>query len=120
MAALTKTIPRFINAGRNSHNGLAGFLQRLIGGLGVTGSGIIGTVNIPSGSTTLVVSDAGVAASDVFIVTVQKKGANAAYFTGVSSISAGVSYTLNVNTDPGSGGITLVVVRLPAQLLFGT
>ena len=117
--ALTKQIPHFLTTALNSTNGPWAYLQRLFGGQGVKGTGIIGTINIPSGSTSIVVADAGVAATDLFIVSVMVKGANAAYFVGVTSITAGVSYTLNVNTDPGTGGVTLAVVRLPAGLLFG-
>lgn len=117
MATLTKQIPRLLTAGRNSQNGLAGYLQKLLGGQ-VASSGIVGTINIPSGATSVVVSDAAVTAGDLFIVTPMVAGANPAYFTGVTAIVAGTSYTLNVNTDPGAGGITLAVVRLPGALLF--
>lgn len=120
MAALTKTVPRFLTAGRNSQNGLAGYLQRLFGGQGGGTAGTIGTINIPSGSTSIVVTDASVAAGDTFFASVQVAGANACYFTGVTAIVAGTSYTLNVNTDPGTGGATLAVARLPAGLLFAS
>lgn len=120
MAALTKQIPRFLTTGRNSQNGLAGYLQRLFGGLGIRASGNMGTISIPNGSTSVVVLDAGTRATDLFFVAVMVKGANAAYFTGVTSITAGVSYTLNVNTDPGAGGVTLAVIRLPGDLLFAS
>ena len=120
MSALTKQIPRFMNAARSAGNGPWGFLQRLVGGFGIKGSGSMGTINIPSGSTSIVVTDTGVAATDFFIVTVQNKGANAASFIGVTSIVAGTSYTLNVSADPGAGGVTLSVIRLPANLLFAS
>ena len=119
MASLTKQLPRFLTA-RSSQNGLAGFMQRLIGGFGVKSSGIMGTINIPNGSTSVVVSDAGVTAGDLFFVTVQNKGANASSFIGITSIVAGVSYTLIVSADPGAGGVTLAVMRLPSNLLFGS
>lgn len=119
MAGLTKTIPRFLT-GRNTQNGLAGILQRLIGGQGIKGSGIIGTINIPSGSTTLTVTDTAVQSTDVFIVSIQGKPTNVCYFTGITSITANTSYVLNVNTDPGTGGVTLLVIRLPGQLLYSS
>lgn len=118
MASLTKQIPRFMTAARSAQNGPWGFLQKMFGGFGTKGSGIIGTINIPSGSTSVVVTDTGVTATDVFFVTVMTKGANASSYIGVSAIVAGTSYTLNVSADPGAGGVTLAVIRLPAQMLF--
>ena len=120
MPALTKAIPRFLNAGRSAQNGLPGFLQRLVGGFGIKSAGNMGTINIASGQTSVTVLDAGVTATDFFIVTVQNKGANASAFAGVSSIVAGTSYVLNVTADPGTGGVTLSVIRIPSNLLFAS
>jgi hypothetical protein len=120
MAGLTKTIPRFVLAGATSKGGLPLFLQRLIGGWATKGAGIMGTTTITSGNTTVVVTDTGVTATDVFIVSIQGLPTNACYFTGVSAIVAGTSYTLNVNTNPGTGGVVLFVMRLPGALLFSS
>ena len=120
MAGLTKAIPRFLTAGRNSQNGLAGFLQRLFGGQGISGTGIIGTATVVNGQTSVTVTDTGVQATDLFFVTILAKGTNAVSYVGVSNIVANTSYDLNVSADPGAAGVTLAVIRLPAQLLFST
>lgn len=119
MASLTKLVPRFLTAGRNSQNGGWGYLQKLLGGL-QKGAGIVGTISIASGQTSVTVADTAVAAGDLFFVAVMVAGANACFFTGVTSIVAGTSYVLNVNTDPGAGGVKLAVIRLPASLLFAS
>lgn len=119
--ALTRQVPRFLTAGRDSQNGIVGYLQRLVGSISSKGGGgTMGTINIPSGSTSIVVADPAVGAGDLFFVSVMVAGANVCYFTGVTAIVAGASYTLNVNTNPGAGGVTLAVLRLPAAFLFGS
>ena len=119
MAGLTKLVPRFLTM-RGSQNGGWGYLQRLLGGQGVKGTGIIGTATITSGNTSVVVTDSGVQAGDLFFVSILAKGTNAVSYVGVSAIVAGTSYTLNVSADPGAAGVTLAVIRLPTSLLFGS
>lgn len=120
MAGLTKTIPRFLYSGRSSQNGLAGLMQRLIGGQGIKGSGIIGTAVIANGQTTVTVTDAAVQTTDIFIGCVMTKGSNVSAFSGVSTIVANTSYVVNVTADPGAAGCTVLIIRLPAQLLFSS
>lgn len=117
--ALTKLVPRFLTM-RGSQNGLAGYMQRLVGGQGIKGTGTIGTINIPSGSTSIAVADAGFQTTDVLIVVVQGQSGTPSTYTGYTSGSAGVGYTLNVTANPGTGGVTLLVIRLPAALLFAS
>lgn len=119
MAALTKMVPRLITA-LNTRNGLAGVLQRLFGGQGIKGSGIVGKTTITNGNTSVTVSDTGVQTGDLFFVSILAKGSNAVSFVGVSNIVANTSYDLNVSGDPGAAGVTLAVIRLPAQLLFAS
>lgn len=113
MPAPTRLIPRFLTM-RGSQNGGWGYLQRLLGSLGN-----MGKATVISGATTVVVTDANAAAGDLIYASVYTKGSNAAYVVGVT-ISAGVSFTISVNTDPGAGGAVIAFVRLPASLLFGS
>ncbi len=106
-------IPRFLTA-RDSQNGLAGYLQRLLGSLGR-----MGTATVLSGQTAIVVTDALAATGDLILSGVLTKGTNAAYVAD-TSVSNGVSFTLTVNTDPGTGGVVLWYVRIPALLLHAS
>ena len=94
---------RFLTAGLNSAKGLAGFLTKIVRAFG--------TATVVSGQTAIVVTDTDAKAGDVIIASPLTKGTNAAYVVG-TSISAGVSFTLTVNTDPGSGGVVLAYLRL--------
>lgn len=120
MPGLTKQVPRFFMTAQNNTDGPWKYLQKLFGGQGVKGSGIVGTATVASGQTSVTITDAAVQATDLFFVTILAKGANAASYIGVTSIVANTSYVLNVSADPGAGGVTLAVIRLPAQLLFGS
>ncbi len=109
----TRMIPRFLTM-RGSQNGGWGYLQKLLGSLGN-----MGTATVISGQTAIVVADTNAQAGDFIAFGPLTKGTNAAYAVG-SSVSAGVSFTLTVNTDPGTGGVVLWFVRIPAKLLFGS
>ncbi len=101
--------PRFLTAGRNSQNGLAGYLQKLFSSIGVA--------TVLSGQTSIVVTDALAKTGDLIIASVLTKGANACYVVD-TSISDGVSFTITVNTDPGAGGAVIAFFRLSNQVLF--
>ena len=119
MPALTKQVPRFLKM-RDSQNGAWGYLQRMFGGLGIKGTGIVGTVVVGAAATTVVVTDPGVQATDLIIVIPQGVPTNACYYTGYSALVAGTGYTLNVNTAPGASTLSLLVIRIPGGLLFGS
>jgi hypothetical protein len=101
--------PRFLTTGRNSQNGGWGYLQKLIPNMG--------TATVASGDTSVTVTDALAKTGDLILSGVLTKGTNAAYVVG-SSISNGVSFTISVNTDPGSGGAVLWYIRVPIAFLF--
>ena len=84
--------------GRESKNGLAGklameFVKR-------------GLATVASGQTAITVTDTTIAADDEIMATVMTKGTNACYVVG-TAISAATSFTITVNTDPGSGGAVI-------------
>ncbi len=114
MPAPTRLIPRFLTM-RGSQNGGWGYLQKLLGSLGN-----MGLATVISGATTVVVTDVNAKAGDLIFASVYTKGTNACYVVDASTISAGVSFTITVNTDPGTGGAVIAFVRLPAKLLFGS
>ena len=113
MPAPTLMIPRFLTM-RGSQNGLAGYLQKLLGS-----KGSMGVATVLNSATTVVVTDANAATGDLILSGVYTKGTNACYVVGCS-ITNGTSFTLTVNTDPGSGGAVLWFVRIPTALLFTT
>ena len=98
------TASKFITA-QNRETGLAGVLQNFIRAYG--------TATVVSGQTEIAVADTDIKAGDLIIASVQTKGTNAAYVVGVT-ISAGVSFTLAVNTDPGTGGAVIGFMVLRA------
>ena len=81
--------------GREGKNGLAGKLASEFARRG--------TGTVVSGQTSLVVTDADIAATDVIETYPITKGTNACYIVGYT-ISAGTSFTVTVSADPGSGG----------------
>lgn len=87
--------------GQDSQRGLAGYLSFLFQKYG--------TSTVLSGQTSIVVTDATIAAGDIIIASVLTKGTNACHVVGVT-ISAGVSFTVSVNTDPGAGGAVLAYI----------
>ena len=103
---MAKVSPRLI-ARQNSPRGLAGTLARLFQAFG--------TATVVSGQTSIAVADTDIAASDLVICSVLTKGTNACYVVGVTIVAA-TSFTIAVNTDPGSGGavIAYMVVRCPS------
>lgn len=103
--------PRFLTAGRNSQNGLAGYLQKLFSS--------IGTATVLSGATSVTVTDALAKTGDLIIASVLTKGANAAYVVGTSIVN-NTSFTINVNTDPGAGGAVIAFIRISNQVLFSS
>lgn len=90
--------------GQNSQRGLAGYLGFLFQKYGLA--------TVASGQTSITVTDATIAAGDIIIASVLTKGTNAAYVVGVT-ITAGTSFAIAVNTDPGAGGavIAYFVIR---------
>ena len=96
---------RFIT-GQNTRNGLPGFLNTMVRGYGVA--------TVASGQTTIAVTDTDIAATDIVVAWPITKGTNACAYAGFTA-SAGVSFTLSVTTDPGSGGCVMfyVVFRPP-------
>lgn len=101
--------PRFLLAGRDSQNGLAGYLQKLFSS--------IGTATVLSGQTSIVVTDALAKTGDLIIASVLTKGTNVCHVSD-TSISNGVSFTISVNTDPGTGGAVIAFFRISNQVLF--
>lgn len=88
------TYPKFIK-GRDSHKGLAGYLQHHTLGMG--------QATVVSGQTTIAVACLGIAATDLVFVTLATAGANPCVVAS-TTIVAGTGFTITVNTDPGSGG----------------
>ena len=90
--------------GREQQDGLAGYLGARFK--------FYGTATVASGQTAIVVSNTSIAAGDYIIASPLTKGTNACYVVG-TAISAATSFTLTVNTDPGSGGCVLayIVIR---------
>jgi len=96
---------RFIS-GRNTQNGLAGFLNNMVR--------CYGTATVANGQTTIAVTDTDIAATDIVVAWPITKGTNACAYSGFTA-SVGATFTLGVTTDPGSGGCVLfyVVFRPP-------
>ena len=96
---------RFIT-GRDTRNGLAGFLNNMVRGYGVA--------TVASGQTTIAVTDTDISSTDIVVAWPITKGTNAAAYAGFTA-SVGATFTLSVTTDPGSGGCVLfyVVFRPP-------
>jgi len=103
--------PRFLTAGRNSQNGLAGYLQKLLE--------TVGTATVASGQTSVTVTDALASTGDIIIASVLTKGTNACYVVGTSIVN-NTSFTITVNTDPGTGGVVIAYARFNAQVLFSS
>lgn len=102
---MANTTPKFIK-GKDSHNGLAGYLHAIFRAFG--------TATVASGQTSVDVTDADVATGDVIIASAMTKGTNASYVQGVT-ISAGTKFTITVSADPGSGGVVVSYIRLRPQ-----
>jgi len=90
--------------GREMKNGIAGYLASRFQKYG--------TATVASGQTAIVVTDASIKTGDIIIASPLTKGTNACYLVG-TAISNATSFTLTVNTDPGSGGCVLayIVIR---------
>jgi hypothetical protein len=88
------TYPKFI-MGRDSHKGLAGYLQHHMLG--------IGQATVASGGVAIAVACIGIAATDLVFVTLATKGTNACVVIS-TTIVAGTGFTITVDTDPGTGG----------------
>ena len=75
---------------------------------GVLGYNLAGSATITSGNTAIAVTLPVPEPDGNFIVLAAPytKGTNAAYITGVTSSSA-TGFTINCNTDPGSGGLVV-------------
>jgi len=101
--------PRFLTAGRNSQNGLAGYLQRLFSAIGKT--------TVLNGQTSITVVDPLAKVGDVILASVLTAGANPVYVVGTSIID-NTSFTINVSGDPGAGGAVIAFARFQAQVLF--
>ena len=84
--------------GRETKNGLAGYLDAHIKGWG--------TATVASGATSVTVSDTAIKTGDLIIASVQTKGTNACYVVGITIVNA-TSFAIAVNTDPGSGGAVI-------------
>ncbi len=81
--------------GQNSQLGLAGYLGRMFQAFG--------SATVINGATTIAVAYAPILATDVVIVSLKTKGANACVVTS-TTIVAGTGFTITVDTDPGTGG----------------
>ena len=81
--------------GRDSKNGLAGYLAHHLLG--------IGQATVVSGQTAIAVACLGIAATDLVFVTLATKGTNAVVVVS-TTIVAGTGFTITVDTDPGTGG----------------
>ena len=86
--------PKFIT-GKNSSKGLAGYLQRHAGPLG--------QAVVPSGATSVDVAHKSIQSTDLVFLTLVTAGANPCVVSSVV-ITPGTGFTVNVSTDPGSGG----------------
>lgn len=93
--ALTKS--GFIR-GRETKNGLAGYLDAHLKGWG--------TATVDSGATSVTVADTSIKTGDLVIASVQTKGTNACYVVGITIVNA-TSFAIAVNTDPGAGGAVI-------------
>lgn len=103
---------KFLRQGIDSVQSLAGYLQAFFGQV-VAVPRKAGTATVLSGTTTIAVADTSILATDVPIVTALTKGTNPAYVTD-TTVTAGVGFTITVNTDPGAGGMVFnyMVFRL--------
>lgn len=90
--------------GRETKNGLAGYLDGHIKGWG--------TATVASGATSVTTAYTGIAAGDLVIASVLTKGTNACYVVGVTIVAA-TSFAIAVSADPGTGGavISYVIIR---------
>ncbi len=90
--------------GRETKNGLAGYLDAHIKGWG--------TATVASGATSVTVTDSDIKTGDLVIASVQTKGANACYVVGITIVNA-TSFAIAVNTDPGAGGAVIgyIIIR---------
>ena len=90
--------------GRGNQDGLAGYLGAKLRAYG--------TSTVLSGQTAIVVTDTDIAATDIINASPLTIGSNACYIVG-TAISAATSFTITVNTDPGSGGcvIAYIIIR---------
>lgn len=70
-----------------------------------------GTATVPSGSTSIDVTDARVLAGDLILASVITKGANACHVVG-TTVTAGTKFNIAVNTDPGAGGVVIGYIVL--------
>lgn len=93
--ALTKS--GFIR-GRETKNGLAGYLDSHLKGWG--------SATVASGATSVTVTDTSIAAGDLVIASVQTKGTNACYVVGITIVAA-TSFAIAVSADPGAGGAVI-------------
>jgi hypothetical protein len=89
--------------GRDSAQGLAGFLQAFFGQT-VSVPRKVGTATVISGQTTVTVVDAKILAGDLVFLQQKTAGANACTVTGIV-ITAATNFVITVNTDPGTGGV---------------
>ena len=103
MALINPCYPKFIK-GRDSQNGLAGYLQHMVRAFG--------QATVAQGGTTIAVSDTDALASDVIIASMQ--AANGATYVGVA-ITGGTGYTFTVSGTVGSGGAVIAYIRLRLQ-----
>ncbi len=99
--ALTKT--GFMR-GRETKNGLAGYLD--------SHAKAWGSVTVASGATSVSTNYADIKTGDLIIASVQTKGTNACYIVGTTIVNA-TSFAVEVNTDPGTGGVVIgfVIIR---------
>ena len=89
------TYPKFMK-GRDSQNGLAGYLQHHVLG--------VGQATIVSGQTAIAVACLGIAATDLVFVT--PVGTSTAPQTiSSTTIVAGTGFTITATGDPGSSGV---------------
>ena len=90
--------------GREQRDGLAGYLGAKLRSYG--------TSTVVSGQTAIVVTDTDIAATDIIIASPLTIGTNPCYIVG-TAISAATSFTITVNTDPGTGGcvIAYIIIR---------
>jgi hypothetical protein len=73
----------------------------------------VGQATVLSGSTSIDVTDAGVAAGDIVVATVATQGATAGTFVTAVVITAATKFNIAVNQNPGTGGavINYAVIR---------
>lgn len=101
---------RFMSVG----GGSVGLYRYLQGFFGQTAGVIrkVGDATVISGQTSILVADTSILTTDKVYATQHTAGANATKIVSYT-ISAGVSFTINVDTDPGTGGVVIsyMVVR---------